>query len=263
MDQVIYNEILPPVIFFVVFSVAFSLLELIVIFLLDRIESKHWEFMIDVVIRTKVHHGKLIKYSVLIILAAFSAILLIYTPLIDVLASSTKELKIFAVLLALVMFLIYAVNVRKSTKIAIEKKIYETIFFVMSLVLYVSILILANESYGTYAEYIKTNLINPAVQSVEAVTEEQKKNQLLKKFREQYLNNECEKADYSQEEEKAHVVKNFVLIAKEPELAYEDGEFDPEDPKSVLKGMRCLDGENTFILTANGNWYWVIEEYLQ
>lgn len=262
MDQIIYNEILPPLIFFFIFSIAFSLLELIVIFLLNRLGQKHWEFMIDVVIRSKVHHGKLIKCIILIFLGILAAIVVIYTPLIEILAMASKELKFFALLLALLMFLIYSINIRKTVRLDIVKKIYKTIFLVISLIFYISILVMANESYGSYVEYVNRQFIRPAVKGVETVIEEREETRLLNKFRQSYMDGKCRDADYREMDEKKTGVKNFVLIASEPELAFGDSEIDPENPKANLKGKECSDGENTFLLTEHGNWYWVIEEEL-
>ena len=262
MEQVIYSEILPPLIFFIIFSIAFSLLELIVIFLLNRVEQKHWEFMIDVVIRFRVHHKKMIQYIIIVAVGVLVLSFILFTPLIEVMTLASNELRLFAALLALVMLLIYSINLRKSTRLDIEKKVYGTIFLVVSIVFYVFILILANERYKSYANYVNRQFISPAGKKVETVIEEKEETRLLKKFREQYLNNECEKADYTQEK-KEILLKNLQLIASEPKLAFGDKTVDITDPAETLRGMACSDGEHTFLLVENGNWYWVSEEYLQ
>jgi len=262
MDQVIYNEILPPLIFFIIFSIAFSLLELIVIFFLNRVEQKHWEFMIDVVIRAKVHHGKMIHYTILLGIGVLVLVFILFTPLVEVLTMASKELKLFALLLAVVMLLIYSLNLRKSTRLEIEKKIYGTIFLIISIVFYVFILILANESYESYVNYVNQQFINPTVKKVEIVIEEKEEEKLLDQFRAQYLSNGCEAVDYTKEE-KEILLKNLQLMAREPELAFGDKIVDISDPEQSLKGMACSDGEHTYLLTENGNWYWVSEEYLK
>ena len=259
MEQIIYNEILPPLIFFAIFSIVFSLLELIVIFFLNRLGRRHWEFMIDVVIRSKVHHGKLIKGIVLIIIAILVAWILLLTPLMEVVMSATQELKLLALLLALVMFLIYSINIRKAVRLDIEKKIYKTIFLIISLILYTFILILANKSYGRYVQYVSTQFVEPTVKGIETVIAEQEEKQLLEKFRQSYLNDECVTIDYTQIKEDRKV-RNFVFIKSEPELAYGESYIDREEPTTFLKGKACSDEENTFLLTEQGDWYWVIDE---
>lgn len=262
MEQFWYNEIIPPLIFFIIFSIAFSLLELIVIFLLNRVEQKNWGFMIDVIIRAKVHHGKAIHYIVLVALSALVLSFLFFTPLIQVLTFSSKELKIFAVLLALVMFLIYGINLRKSTRLNIEKKIYGTIFLVISIVFYVFILVLANESYQGYVQFMNRQFISPTVKKVETVIEEKEEDRLLKKFRQQYAEGLCEEADYTEEQARRLEIKNFLLIASDPELAFGETALNIADPKANLKGKVCRDEENTFLLTEQGDWYWITEEHL-
>lgn len=255
MNQ-IYVDILPQVLFFISFFIVFSLFELIIVFFLNRMERQHWEFMIDVVIRAKVHYAKIIKWSVLTVFAALVIFLILFTPFLEVFETASGELKLFAVFLALVMALIYFINVRKDTKLDIEKKIYKTVFFILSIVIYVIILIIANESYGQYKDYLNAELINPTIEGVEEATEKQKEQELLNKFREMYLNGKCENKDFARENGGSEVI-NFVLVSAEPELSFGDiTEF--ADPKAQFRGKVCSDGENTFLLNGLGRWYWVI-----
>lgn len=259
MDQ-IYIDIIPPLLFFISFFIVFSLFELIIVFFLNRMERKHWEFMIDVVIRAKVHYAKVIKWSVLTVFAALVIFLILFTPFLEVFETASGELKLFAAFLALAMVLIYFLNVRKNTKLDIEKKIYKTVFFILSIVIYVIILIIANESYGRYKEYINTQVINPAIEEVGKISERQEEEELLNKFREMYLNGDCADVDYSQNNGGGSVI-NFVLVSAEPELSFGDiTEF--ADPKAQFRGKGCTDGENSFLLNGLGRWYWVIEEDL-
>ncbi len=262
MDQTFYNELIPPLLFFFVFLVTFSILELIVIFLLNRIGRQNWEFMIDVVIRSKVHYGKLIQWAVLLALAAFVLGVIFYTPLLSILVSASKELQLFALVLALVMALMYSVNIRKSSRLDIEKKIYRVIFFVISIFLYIFILVLANESYGSYAQFVRTQFVAPTVKTVEIAKEEREEEILLAKFRQQYLDNKCDDADYTEEGGKQIIVKSFLLIESDPELAFSDEPINLKEPKDNLKGKKCTDGENIFLLTGQGNWYWITEDHL-
>ena len=219
--------------------------------------------MIDVVIRSKVHHGKLIKWIVLLVLAAFMLGVIFYTPLINILISASKELQLFALVLALVMVLMYSINIRRNSHLNIEKKIYRVIFFVISIFLYIFILTLANESYESYAQYVQSQLIDPTVKTVELAKEEREEDRLLTKFRQQYLNGGCQDADYTEISGKQVIVKSFILIASQPELAFGNTPINLEDPKANLKGEKCTDGKNTFLLTEQGNWYWITEENLE
>lgn len=156
------------------------------------------------------------------------------------------------------MALLYSVNIRKGTKLEVERKIYRAIFFIISVTLYVFILVIANESYGAYVNFVNTQLVNPAVQKIESSLEDQKREELLSTFRQNYLNGECEPIDYTEREEEAGIT-NFLYITTDPGLA-KGGMYDPSDPQTYLKGYACSDSENTFLLTNQGAWYWVTEE---
>ncbi|MBN2096818.1 hypothetical protein JW752_05520 [Candidatus Peregrinibacteria bacterium] len=263
MEPVFYSKLIPPLIFFLVFLVTFSLLEIIVIFLLNRIGQANWQFMIDTVIRAKVYHGRLIRWLVIITLMIFVICMLFCTPLLELLVTASNEMRLFAVLLALVMVLIGLINIRKSSPVAIGRKIYHILFFIISFFLYIFILTAAQESYQSYAAYIQTQLIEPTVKTVELVKEEREEDRLLEKFRQQYQEGKCTDADYTKIEGRQVVVKSFVLVASEPALAFSNTPINLEDPKADLKGKKCTDGENTFLLTGHGNWYWITEDTLE
>ncbi len=259
MEFILQNELIPPLIFFIAFSVIFSLIELIFALILNGMERKHWEFMIDVVIRTKVHHSVAVRLIVFLFLGGLIGALFWLTALPDIFVSFSKELKLFAILLPFLMLLIYQINVRKSARLNIEKKIYGVLFFVISLVFYVVILLVANRSYGIYVDYINEKLVDPTVQKVERVIEEREEDELLEKFRLKYQEGGCNPADYTKEE-KEKLLKNLLLIAREPELAFGDKKVDVNNPEESFRGMACSDGEHTYLLVENGNWYWVSEE---
>ncbi len=259
MEFIIQNELIPPLIFFIVFTVIFSLVELIFALILNGMERKHWEFMIDVVIRTKVHHSLAIRVILFAVIGGAVGALIWFTSLTDVFVSLPKELKLFAILLPLLMFLIYQINIRKSARLDIEKKIYGILFFVFSLIFYVVILLIAQRSYGTYVDYVNQKLVNPTVQKVERAMEEKEESKLLEKFRLKYQEGGCNPADYTKEE-KEKLLKNLLLIAREPELAFGDKTVDVNNPEESFRGMACSDGEYTYLLVENGNWYWVSEE---
>lgn len=262
MDQVILNDILPTVIFFVIFSLVFTLLELIVVLILNNLEKRNWEWLIDVIIRSEVHHGKIIRYSILIFIGILIIGCIKFTPLVGVLTTASGGFKLFALLLGLVMLLFYSINVRKVSKIRIEKKIYGIVFFIISLALYILIIVTANESYATYNIYVNKNFIKPAVEKVENVLEDREKNQLLSNARQQYLTNGCRQVDYTKEE-KEILMKNILLLANEPDLAFGDKIVDLDNPEEALRGTECSDGEKTLLLVENGSWYLVNEEYIQ
>ena len=134
MDPNLANSIAPQVIFFLMFFIAFSLIELIIIFLLNRLEMNHWKFMIDFIIRAGVHHGKAIRRTALLLIVILTAVLLEYTTVLTVARNASAEIQIFAGTLLFAMIAIYWTTTRKLAKLAIEKKIHKYIYVVISLV---------------------------------------------------------------------------------------------------------------------------------
>jgi len=254
------GDLLPTILFFVIFFIAFTLLELLVVFFLNRLGRRNWEFMIDVVIRSGVNHGRLIKWLVFLLLLLLIIAMLLTTPIFAVLERATFEFKVFAVVLALFMFLIYALNIQKTSRVKIEKKIYGTIFFVLSVSAYVVILILANETYESYRHFVNQQLIRPTVVEVSTALEDIKKEKLHQKFRKQYLAGECEPVDYTEEGVQEGELANFVLVAYDSDLSISDTEALPKEATAFLKGQACTDGEETFLITRDGRWYWVHDE---
>jgi len=256
MDPVFKNEILPPLIFFVLFSVVFSFLELLLIFVLNGLGRKYWEFVIDVVIRSRVHHGKIIRLVLVFVVAAVVASAVLFTPLVDVLVRGSNEMRLFALVLALVMALFYSITIRKTSRMEIERNIYRVVFFLVSIALYIVILCVAERSYGDYVRYVNAKFINPTAQAVSNTLESREKDRLLNQFREMNAKGLCVSADYS---ESKVALTNFVLVETDLGLAFGEGKPDPSNPKSYLRGKTCSDGKETFLLTEWGSWYWVIQ----
>jgi hypothetical protein len=258
MDQILKNEILPPLLFFVAFSVVFVFLEVLLVFVLNGLGRKYWEFVIDVVIRSQVHYGKAIRYALVFVLAAILAAVILFTPLIDILVRGSGEMRLFALLLALVMALFYFVTIRKTARMKLERDVYRIVFFLVSIALFILILSIAERSYGDYVRYVDANFINPTVETVGGVLENQERDRLLVQFREMNAKGLCVIRDYTQSKEVG--LKNFVWIMDEPSLAFGAARPDPaKDPKGYLRGKACSDGKDTFLLTEWGSWYWVIQ----
>jgi len=258
MDQILKNEILPPLLFFVAFSVVFIFLELVLVFVMNGLGRKYWEFVIDVVIRSEVHYGKAIRYALILALSGIVAMVILLSPLIDILVRGTSEMRLFALVLALVMALFYFVTIRKTARMELERNIYRVVFFLVSIALYIVILCVAEKSYGDYVRYVNANFINPTIETVGNVLEKQERERLLGQFRELNAKGLCVDKDYTQSKEIG--LKNFVWVEDEPALAYGVARPDSvNDPKGYLKGRACSDEKNTFLLTEWGSWYWVIQ----
>ncbi len=257
MDITIFNVVGPQVLFFLIFFLVFSILELILIFILNRFELAKWKFMIDVVIRSQVEHGRVIHYVMTGSIVLIAGMLVYVTPIVSILGTGTKEVKIFASVLIITMILIYATTTRKFAKLTIEKLIHKYIYIIVSLIFFVVIMLIVNESYGVYRAYINKTFINPTIQKVQVNLEESKKQNLLTQFRIMARKGECIDKDYSKEQ--GDGVLNFVYVQTDPEFITSDKNIDVNDPNSYLRGKQCTNGKDTFLLTPYGNWYWVAD----
>ncbi len=247
-------DIFPQLLFFFFFFLAFSVMELILVFILNRLMRRYWEFVVDRVMRLKVHYGNAIRNTALISILLLIVLLGAYTPIISVIAGASPALQSFAVAMVFVMVLIYFATARKMVKLVLEKRIHQYLYCVVSLVLYVFFVVFANESYVAYREYVNSQLVNPTIANVQAGLDERKKEDLLNKFREEARDGKCTIVDYSKR--KTLGVKQFLFMVQDAEFAIPGKEA--LQGVAALKGRSCTDGENTFLLTEAGLWYWVI-----
>ncbi len=256
MDIGLAGSIVPQVIFFVSFFVAFTLIEVLIIFILNRLGMSNWAFVIDFIIKAEVHYGKVIKVisRLLILLLAFG--LFYTTGTLEILENATPEIQVFAVVLLLNIFIVYATTTRKLTKLAIEKKIHKTIYVITSLILFVFMTSFADQSYNTYQSIINQNFTEIAVQKVQQSLDENEKQEILENFRGMARRGECTEVDYRGSARNG--VTHFILVETDIEFIQVDGNVDATDPESYAVGRECTDGENSFVLTKYGSWYWVI-----
>lgn len=248
------ENLVPLLAFFIAFFIAFSILELMIIWILNGLEKKYWAFVIDRLIRAKVHYGKTIGLIAAAGMALVFLLILFATPFFSILKAATPIVKKFSLILLMVMVLIYFTTTKKMTRMALEKKVHGYIYFMISLILYAFIIIMADQSYNSYKGYMNTTFTEPAVSNVESALDKNEENRLHEKFRDYYLSGKCEDMDYTLTEKGG--LLHFVFVVEDADLAQKAPL--PEDAPPALKGKKCTDGENTFLLTEQGRWYWVI-----
>ncbi len=246
------DNLVPLLAFFIAFFIAFSLLELMIIYILSKLEKKHWAFVIDRLIRAKVHYGKAIGLIAAAGMALIIIGILFATPFLRVFMAATPIIKNFSLILLFVMILIYFTTTRKMTKMALEKKVHSYIYFMISIVLYAFIFIMADQTYNNYRSYMNQTFTQPAMETVGSAMDKREEEKLHQKFRELYLAGKCEDVDYEADHKGG--LLHFVLVAVDTDLATAA----PSDSALALKGKKCTDGKNTFLLTEQGGWYWVI-----
>ena len=252
------NSLVPLIAFFVAFVIAFSLIELLIIYILNRLEKKHWAFVIDTLIRAKVHHAKAIEMIALAGILLVLAFVFFTTPFLEIMKATTPILMYFSIVLLVAMIVVYAITARKLTIMALEKKVHRYIYFVISIIIFTFMMIIADQSYNSYQNYINQQFVDPAAQQIRAGIDQREESRLLTQFKEDYLSGRCEIFDYN--EEGSADLTHFIYIETDLELASRPGTPVADPGSLLLKGYKCTDGENTFLLTEEGKWYWVISE---
>jgi len=90
------ENFIPLLAFFIGFFVVFSIIELLIIITLNRLGRKHWAFVIDNLIRAKVHHSKAIQMITAIGIIIILAFIWALTPFFEVIGAATPLLKTFS-----------------------------------------------------------------------------------------------------------------------------------------------------------------------
>lgn len=253
MNTFITQSAAPQLLFFFTFYLAFMVMELLLIWGVTRLELKHWEFMIDTVIRFSVHHGRRVRlffYAILLlVLGTFFVSMNIFT----VLRAATKELQIFSFLMLLTIGLIYFRAVRRHARLSIDLKIQTYLFLLISGFLMMFMIRLADQVYGRYEHFVNTQLVSPTVREVKTAVDEQKTAAALDRLREKVRQGECPIKNFASETE-ANLVQ-LVYLTTDVEFQTSFAVDDPSDPMNFLKGYACEDEGEIYLLTFGGSWY--------
>ncbi|MBN2087890.1 hypothetical protein JW758_06110 [Candidatus Peregrinibacteria bacterium] len=249
------QDIAPLIILFIAFLIAFMLVELLFIYVLNRLQKRYWVFVVDNLMRTRIHHRQAVKIAAVFGIIAAVLMVLTLTPFVEVLRASKPILKIFMLVLLASMVLVYVTTTRKMTRLALEKQVHSYMYFIVSIFLFVFITIATDQTYNSYQNYINTQFVDVASKSIELGMNSIDEKRLISKFKEEYLSGGCEEIDYSKVEDPGLI--QFVFITTDLEIAQQQN-TPSED--FLLQGYKCTDGENTMLLTKGGKWYWVISE---
>lgn len=247
----------PAFTFFLFFGLAFSFIELILVFLLNHLAEAHWKWMIDVIIKAKVKYGKIIRLLAVLMAVILSAVIFWIYPFDDFYAQ--PELRLLMIGLPLLMGLIFFFNIYRTTKLKIEKQIYGFLFLMFSLIIYGSVLAVAQEGYPLFSQKVNQEWIQPGSEQIQMSLQAREKKKLLAQFRKKYQAGECQQVNYENEEQKGRII-HFIFVSSEREFIQKtEHSAETIDPQKALRGTECNDGENRFLLTPEGNWYWVSE----
>ncbi len=257
MSSELFEIIIPSIAFFIAFFLTFTLIEMLIVVFLNGFVFKHWGFVVNVVMRVKVRHGKAIRLVMLSLMVIFIGVLLRYTAVLKVLLNASLEEKLYAGQILLVIILAYRLATRHLVELTFLKQIHRYLFVYFSVVVYVLMILLINNQYENYKRLINATIVHPIGENVKIVMENRKRKYLLNEFRRQIHNNRCPRTDLTEELKKGET-KHFVYITDDPELAISNVTTS-DDPINYTIGRLCSYANETFLLTDNGLWFWVID----
>lgn len=259
MDSELFEIIIPSVAFFVAFFLVFTLLEMMIVLLLNGFVYHHWSFVADVVMRVKVRHGKLARFITLTAVIVFIVLLVQYTAVVDVLRSASIEEKLYAAQILLVILLTYLIATRHLAKLDFLKQIHRYLYIYLSTITYVFMVLLVHSQYLNYQQYIRATIIVPIQKNVDIILENRVRQELLKEFRLQIYNKRCPRVDLTTEMIEG-TARHFIYVTTHPDLSLIKEVIDEDASKNYLVGRLCTNGTDSFLLTNYGQWYWVIDQ---
>jgi hypothetical protein len=252
------SDYVPLILFLVIFFMAFSFLETVVLFLTNAIIRRNWRVVVDKLLKAIVHHRTLVRVAAVGSLALVFGLITTFTPLLDILAGGSQILQLLGAILVVGMVLVYLFS-KKPDKIVIEKRIHLYIFVLFSIFSYTGIMVVAAEGYAAYEASVKESLVTPVVQSIEKDYESRVEDRLMEVVRDMVKDGECPYYDYADQKD-VRGITQFIFMRDDPALR--TGDISPRDirqPGEPLAGKRCVH-ETVFTLTPEGKWYEVLEQ---
>lgn len=250
-----FQDALPLLIIIIVSFLSFYFVETVMLFLLNRLIRRHWEVVVDRLLRVIVRHRTLVRILAVGSVALVAALLITITPIAEVLLSKNNALRILALILLLTVGVIYWISSRNLGTVVIERRLHLYFYTIISMVIFSAVMVAAQGKYALYETAVQEALVQPIVSNIEEEYEQKTEGRLLRLFRGMVRNDECEYFDYATKQGSG--ITQFVFVRAEPVLAEEDPEIRPSgDP---LAGKNCI-LETKFLLTPEGKWYQVLEQ---
>jgi|GEM_PF-1323376 len=258
MSSELTEIIIPSIAFFVGFLLAFYLIELFVILILNGFVYKHWSFVVDVVMRVKVRHGKAARNITLASIIILLVILFKYTAVIQALRDATMEEKLYAAQIILVIFLVYFGTTRYLTDLTFLKQIHRYLFIYFSMIVFVFMVLIVNQQYENYQRLINAKIVYPITKKTEVVMENYKRKKLLNEVRRMIHNGRCPRVDFTERLVQGEMM-HFVYVTTDPALSISNITTSFDEAISLTVGRSCTYENETFLLTDHGQWFWVID----
>ena len=250
--------IIPSIAFFVAFLLVFYLIELFIILLLNGFVFKHWSFVVDVVMRVKVRHGKTVQRFTLAFIVVILALLFKFTGVIKVLMDAPMEEKLYAAQIILVIFLVYLSTTRYLAELDFLKLIHKYLYIYFSMIVFVFMVLTVNSQYKNYQQLINAKIVVPITENTKIVMESYHRKKLLNEVRRMIHNNRCPRTDFTKSLVRGEM-KHFVYMTTDPDLRISNVTSSCDEPINLKIGRAGTYQNDTMLLTDHGQWFWVID----
>jgi len=257
MDSDLFEIILPSFAFFVGFFLAYALLEMLFTLSLNIVIFHYWGFHVASDELPRLRHNRRIELAVCLFFALLIVAMGCYSRILDVLLSSAAEVRVLALEVFLSMVLIYQITTRELLDDNLIKKAHKYLYFVLSSVAFVAVILFSNEYYGAYKNYIHSNIILPLTEDRSLYMGNSERQKLLTDFRQMIYSQLCPEADFSSYYRSGRVV-SFAYIVTQPDLKIATKPLSKGNVKGYTSGRLCSNGKVSFLLTDYGQWYWII-----
>lgn len=252
-------DVLPLLLLFVIFFMAFSFIETVILLAIKHYLRKYWVLFVDKLMRGVTFHKNLVRIAAVSSLVLLTCFMVLFTPLFDILIGGNDVIQFLGIILLIEMILIYIFSNREAAETTIEKRIHLYTFTLFSIIAYTSIMMMANQSYADFEHSVNRSLVYPVVRTIERNYEQQVEDRLMTVIREKVKDGECAFADYGDLEATPGIVQ-FAYVRDDlglVESGYAEGE--PIAEGQALRGLLCVH-ETKFMLTPEGKWYQVLEQ---
>ncbi len=259
MDSALIEITIPSLLFFLAFFLIYLILEMIVVVFLNAFFFRHWGLATETPDYPKLKRSFELETGISLFIAVSIVFLVLKSKIIDLLLISHIGIRLFALEAFLGMVLIYLITTRQLAKNDLIKKIHKYLYFYLSTIVFVAVVIQVNQAYSQLQNYLQTNIIHPYVTSRSVALENKLTDELLTSFRHKVSNHACPWVDLSTPDQISKV-QNMAYITTHADLDVASTPINRKNPRDFLTGWLCTDPRASFLLTEHGEWYWVNQD---
>jgi len=258
MDSALIQITIPSLCFFVAFFLVYLILEMLVVAFLNVFFFRYWGLATETPDYPKLKRNHKIEIGASLFIAVSIIFLVLKSKIVDLLLISHIGIRLFALEAFLGMVLIYLITTRQLVKDDFIKKIHKYLYFYLSTIVFVAVVIQVNQAFGLLQDYLQTNIIHPYVTSRSLILENRLTDELLTAFRHKISNHACPWVDLSTTDQLSKV-QNMAYITTQADLDVASKPINRKNPRDFLTGWLCTDPRATFLLTEHGEWYWMMD----